>query len=140
MLVPGGPQPQVLVRVYGAHQQSDAVAMFQADAASLADHGYRPVSQSWAQGQWGCGAWLVALLLCFVLIGGLVFLYMLIVKPNGTLTVTYELTSPSSSAPAATPNQLAVLDRLARLDTLHDLGVVTDQQYATKRAKLLDDL
>jgi hypothetical protein len=140
MLVPGGPPPQILVRVYRAYQQSDAVAVFQTDAASLADHGYRPVSQSWAQGQWGCGAWLVALLLCFVLIGGLVFLYMLIVKPDGTLTVTYELASRSTSAPAATRSQLSVLDRLARLDILHDSGVVTDQQYATKRAQLLDEL
>lgn len=139
MPVPSGPPPQILVRVYRAHQQSDAVAVFQTDAASLSDHGYRPVSQSWAQGQWGCGAWFLALLLCLVLIGGLVFLYMLIVKPDGTLTVTYELASRSTSAPAATRNQLSVLDRLARLDILHDSGVVTDQQYATKRAQLLDE-
>ena len=74
-----------------------------------------------------------------MLIGGLVFLYMLIVKPDGTLTVTYELASRSTSAPAATRSQLSVLDRLARLDILHDSGVVTDQQYATKRAQLLDE-
>ena len=53
------------------------------DAARLANDGYYPTSQSWAQGQWGCGAWLVAVLLFFVLIGILVFIYMVIVKPDG---------------------------------------------------------
>lgn len=33
----------------------------------------------------------MALLLCVIVIGILVFIYMLIVKPAGTLTVTYEL-------------------------------------------------
>jgi len=78
-----------IIRVYRGRQQADAVAAFQADAAELAQYGYTPTSQSWAQGQWGCGAWLVALALCILLIGLLVFIYMLIVKPEGTLTVTY---------------------------------------------------
>lgn len=34
-------------------------------------------------------AFTVALLLCLLLIGILVFIYMLVVKPDGTLTVTY---------------------------------------------------
>jgi hypothetical protein len=48
-----------------------------------------PAAQSWAGGQWGLGAFLAALVLCVVLLGLLVFLYLLIVKPDGTLTVTY---------------------------------------------------
>lgn len=59
-------------------------------AAMFAAAGYVPVSQSWAPGSWGCGAFLVALLLAFVLVGILVFIYMLLVKPAGTLTVTYQ--------------------------------------------------
>jgi hypothetical protein len=66
------------------------MAHYQADAARLASQGYFPVSQSWAPGSYGCGAFLLALLLCVVLIGILVFVYMLIVKPDGTLSVTYE--------------------------------------------------
>jgi len=78
------------VRTYRGAQQADTTAAFQADAAELAKHGYAPTTQSWAQGQWGCGAFLAALLLCFVLVGFLIFIYMLVVKPAGTLTVTYE--------------------------------------------------
>ena len=79
-----------IVRVYRGMQQADAITAFQADATELAKHGYTPSTQSWAQGQWGCGAFLVALLLCILLIGFLIFIYMLAVKPEGTLTVTYE--------------------------------------------------
>jgi hypothetical protein len=106
-------RPGVLVRVYEANQQADAVTKFEADAARLARDGYVPVAQSWAQGQWGCGAWLVALLLCIVLIGILVFIYMLIVKPEGTLTVTYRLDKPAAvelpavEAPPVTDDTMA---------------------------------
>jgi hypothetical protein len=41
-------------------------------------------------GVMGCGAFLVALLLPIVLVGLLTIIYMLLVKPEGTLTVTYE--------------------------------------------------
>ena len=56
----------------------------------MAAHGYVPTSQTWTPGEYGCGSFLVALLLCLLVIGILVFIYMLIVKPPGTLTVTYE--------------------------------------------------
>jgi predicted Zn-ribbon and HTH transcriptional regulator len=56
----------------------------------MAAQGYFPTSQSWVPGQWGVGAFIIAFLLCFILIGILVVIYMLIVKPDGTLTVTYE--------------------------------------------------
>ena len=82
-------QPPI-VRVYRGAQQADANAAFRSDAVELAKYGYVPTTQSWAQGQWGCGAFLVALLLCILLIGFLVFIFMLVVKPDGTLTVTYE--------------------------------------------------
>ena len=79
----------VIVRTYRG-SQARATALFQADSIKMADLGYFPTSQSWAPGQWGCGAFLVALLLCLVVIGLLIFVYMLIVKPEGTLTVIYE--------------------------------------------------
>lgn len=82
------PKP-VIVRTYKG-SQSSAAAEFQRDAVQLAGQGYYPISQSWAQGSWSCGAFIVALLLCVILIGILVFVYMLLVKPAGTLTVTYE--------------------------------------------------
>ena len=83
---------QIVVKTYkGRHAQ--ATAAFQADAAIMAAQGYVPLSQSWAEGAYGCGSFLVALILCVVLIGIVIFIYMLIVKPPGVLTVVYELRS-----------------------------------------------
>jgi hypothetical protein len=83
-----------IVKTYRGNQ-NEATRLFQSDAATLATEGYFPISQSWAEGSWGCGAFIVALLLCFILIGILVFVYMFIVKPAGILSVTYELRSIS---------------------------------------------
>jgi hypothetical protein len=93
-------QNQVVVKTYKG-SESDANIMFQADAAKMAAKGYFPTAQSWAPGNYGCGAFIVAVLLCFILIGILVFVYMLIVKPAGTLTVTYELRLAAPEASAA---------------------------------------
>jgi len=72
-------------------KKEEAAKKFEVDAVLMEKKGYFPVSQSFEQGSWGCGAFLIALLLCLVLIGVFVFIYMLIVKPAGTLTVTYNL-------------------------------------------------
>jgi hypothetical protein len=83
------PQP-VTVKIYKG-SQAKAAAAFGADANRMAALGYFPSSQVWAPGSYGVGSFLIALLLCIVLIGIIVFIYMLIVKPTGSLTVTYEL-------------------------------------------------
>ncbi|MBI4827847.1 MAG: hypothetical protein HY804_03415 [Nitrospinae bacterium] len=93
-------QPKVIVKTYRGSLEK-ATATFQADSVVAAAQGYYPTSQAWVPGAYGCGAFLLALLLCFVLIGFVIFIYMLIVKPDGTLTVTYELRSASVS-PALT--------------------------------------
>ena len=95
------PLMSTMVRTYKGQQQADAVKAFQADATALAQAGYEPTSQSWAPGQWGCGAFLVALLLCILVIGILVFIYLLVVKPEGTLTVTYTRSQQPSTEPEA---------------------------------------
>jgi hypothetical protein len=82
--------PLVLVRTYRGSQAQTARS-FGKDAADLANEGYFPTSQTWAPGSYGCGAFLVALLLCIFLIGILIFIYMLLVKPPGTLSATYQL-------------------------------------------------
>jgi hypothetical protein len=91
-------QRDVLIRVYRGSQTS-ATRAFEADAAKLAQSRYFPASQSWAPGSYGCGAFLIALLLCFIFIGFLIFVYMIIVKPEGSLTVTYELRAASLNSP-----------------------------------------
>jgi hypothetical protein len=93
----------IIVRTYKG-SEAKAITSFQADSVTMAARGYFPTSQSWVPGQWGCGAFLVALLLCLILIGVLIFVYMLVVKPDGTLTVVYERRVPpdhSSQLPVA---------------------------------------
>lgn len=85
-------KPLSLVRTYEG-KQADATAQFQSDAAILSADGYVPTSQNWIPGQRGCGSFVVAALLCFVVIGIGVLLYYWMVKPPGSLTVTYELRS-----------------------------------------------
>ena len=58
------PLPPSLLRSYKGKQQSDTTQQLRAEAADLAKVGYRPSSQSWAPGQWGSGAFVVAALLC----------------------------------------------------------------------------
>ena len=102
-----------LIRTYKGGQQADAVAAFRVDANELARSGYEPTSQSWAQGQWGCGAFAVALLLCIVLIGILIFIYMLVVKPEGTLTVTYVRKEPTAPPAIDPPADTQICPRCA---------------------------
>ncbi len=89
-----------VVRIYKGSQSSTNRA-FQEDVAKMASQGYVPGSQSYAPGAYGCGSFILALLLCVVLIGFLVFVYMLIVKPDGTLTVTFvrSVAEPEKTCP-----------------------------------------
>lgn len=83
-------EPAIVVNIYTGSQVT-AAKEYQIDAPNMANKGYFPVSQSWSPGEWTVGNFIVARLLCFILIGFLVFLYMLIVTPDGTLIVSYEL-------------------------------------------------
>jgi hypothetical protein len=85
---------QVEVRRYvGKHDL--AYVTFQQDAAQMSRAGWFPVSQQYIEGSWGIGAFLLALVACLILVGIFVFIYMLLVKPPGTLVVTYEYRRPS---------------------------------------------
>lgn len=85
---------QTIVKTYKGKQQQ-ATAEYQKDAVKMAAKGYTPTSQVWTPGTYGCGSFLVALALCVVFIGVVIFVYMLIVKPPGTLTVTYSFAPPA---------------------------------------------
>ena len=84
------PLARTAVRTFRGNQDK-ATGLFMAESRMTSRAGYEPTNQSWVAGQWSTGAFLFALLLCIVLLGILVFIYMLIVKPEGTLTVTYRL-------------------------------------------------
>ncbi len=88
---------EIAVVRYNGNQEQ-ATALFQAAAPKMAIKGYYPESQTWTPGSYGCGSFILALLLCFILIGVLVFIFMLIVPPAGTLTVTYRRRKSSDSA------------------------------------------
>lgn len=81
---------RTIVKIYKGKIE-DATKDFEQDAIKMAENGYHPIRKDYQPGTWGCGSFLIALLLCLVLIGIIVFIYMIIVKPAGTLTVTYEL-------------------------------------------------
>ena len=83
-----GKKEQV-VKTYRGRQQAAQKAYLK-DAKKMAKKGYFPASDRWEEGRWGAGNFIVALILCFLLIGLIVFVYMLLVKPPGTLSVTYE--------------------------------------------------
>jgi hypothetical protein len=83
-------KPKSIVENYkGTHLA--ATAAFKRHSKEMESMGYYPVSQNYTPGAYGCGSFLGALALCLIVIGIVVFIYMLIVKPDGTLTVTYEL-------------------------------------------------
>ena len=83
-----------LIAEYKGNEAHSRTVFFK-DAKKKAKKGYVPVSENYTSGKYGIGAFILALLLCFMLVGILVFIYMLIVKPAGTLTVTYELKDTS---------------------------------------------
>lgn len=97
--------PATLVRTYQG-KPDDAAQQAAVDAAALAASGYVEVSRIYAPGSWGCGAFLIAIALILVVgLGLLILAYLVIVKPDGTLTVTYArqvqfVAPPSYESPA----------------------------------------
>lgn len=80
--------PPVIVRTYIGPFAQTSVA-FQADANHMAQGGYYPVAQSYEPGNWSGALLLVSLLLCLIAIGFAMLTYMLIIRPDGALIVTY---------------------------------------------------
>lgn len=81
-------QQETIVKTYHGREW-EAAERFREDAATMAAQGYRPISQNYVPGSYGCMSFILALALCFILIRVLVFVYMIIVKPAGSLTVIY---------------------------------------------------
>jgi hypothetical protein len=79
----------IIVRTFRANSPASAARWYQEDLSDLVDHGYLPVTQTWQPGEWRSGAFVAALLLLFVGIGVLVFLYLVVMRPPGTMIVTY---------------------------------------------------
>ncbi len=105
---------------------------------------YWVAAQTWAPGQWSGRAFAIAIIaILLVGLGLLILAYMVIVKPAGTLTVTYqramaEQRSTISAGAASTASCFA--DRLAQLDAARDAGLLTPEEYAAKRAEVIASL
>jgi hypothetical protein len=102
----GADLEQQIIKTYtGRHEGS--IEKFKADAEMMAVNGYYPMSQVWVPGSYGTAEFILALLQCIILIGFLTLAYMLIVKPEGKLVVTYmhrsTLATASPSAPDPRP-------------------------------------
>jgi hypothetical protein len=140
-LAPEGDEPgldrPVITRTYRGN--SDEIeALRRADADELALQGYYPKAQALVPGSWDVGLWVVAVLLLAVFgLGLFVLIYLIAVKPAGTLSVIYEQVarverdSGEAQGPAA---------RLRELSALRDEGAVTADEYTAKRAEIIRDL
>jgi zinc transporter ZupT len=82
-----------VIRTYTG-RNDEPIEAFKADAVKLAARGYYPRSQVWVPGSYGAGEFILALLLCIILIGFLILAYMLVVAPGGALVVTYTSVTP----------------------------------------------
>jgi hypothetical protein len=98
MMLPDASEGAVISRYFKGTPQATAT-----DAAEFLAHitplGWTETGRTYTTGSWGCGPFLVALLLAIVLIGIIVFLYLLIVKPAGTLVVTYSRAETPKTPP-----------------------------------------
>lgn len=100
----------IYIRAYPG-KLGDATGAFQRDVAQMAQAGYHPVNQMYVPGSWSSGAYLLGLLLILAFgLGILILGYLIIVKPDGTLQVTYEfranpatLVSPMPVSPMPAP-------------------------------------
>jgi hypothetical protein len=91
----------LLVRSYFGETPAEALRRFRSEATPLAQAGYFPTSQAWAQGQWQFVDFVLALILTLVLIGWLLLAAMLIMRPESVLIVTYQARVMPVPAPAA---------------------------------------
>ena len=88
----------ILVKTYTG-KQGEATALFQAACIEMATQAYFPTWQSWTPGEWARETYIFAVLLIPLFgIGILRLAYLLIVEPDGTLTVTYERRAESKHA------------------------------------------
>jgi hypothetical protein len=87
----------LLIKGYEGKQR-EVTARLQSESIEMATLGYFPTWQNWSPGEWSREAYVVAVLLILLFgMGILILAYLLIVEPDGTLTVTYERRAASGS-------------------------------------------
>lgn len=136
-VIPADKLPPILLRQYGgSRERRDRIRAI--DANALAQRGYSPRSETFVRANWSGTAWLAAVLLFIVLVGVLIFLYMIATKPdNGVLTVTYERIGHTPDLAQVPTNVRA---RLAEAQNLFSEGVITEAELAATRADILKNV
>lgn len=81
---------QIMIETYKG-SPAKSRQLFLKDAEKKALKGYYPESEQYTPGSYGAGDFFKALILCLLVVGIFIFIFMIIVKPPGTLTVTYKL-------------------------------------------------
>ena len=61
---------------------------------------------------------------------------MLIVKPDGTLTVTYIKSVPAVVASESAPAPSTLSKRLTQLDAAREAGLISSEEHAEKRSQI----
>ncbi len=90
---PEGGSP-IFIRGYRGKSYEEVIEAFHRDSVLLSLQNYEPAGQHYVEGRWGMGMAVVATLLIPVLAGIFLWLYMLVSRPTGTLTVTYVRHTP----------------------------------------------
>jgi len=87
--------PLVITRMYGGNFKK-ATDLAAEESPKFAAQGYVVVGQQYVPGSWSTSAWIIALLLIVFVVGLLVLVFMVVAKPPGTLTVTYQRQAPQA--------------------------------------------
>jgi hypothetical protein len=144
----------MITRTYKAKTQAKAAQKMQAEGGPS---GHILAGQSWAPGGRSCAAQGFVVLGILFLIAGIFAFPLLILaaiclviglvsgRANGELTVTWvpEPIPPQvQSAPAAQPPPAptSIEARLAAVERLRESGMLTDEEYAAKRAAILAEV
>lgn len=125
-------RPLTLVRSYGGTSHDEAVLWFQSEAGELAQYGYEPTSQSWAENQGGPGVMSVVMFGAFA-------------APKrgagGTLTVTYGRREAAHIAAgqseSGSPVATSIPDLIHALGGLRDQGLLSEDEFQAKKRELL---
>ena len=86
--------PGTVTSSYRARSEAAARAFAAAEAARMEAEGYEVVGATWTPGAWPVGAWVGGAILSLWLIGIPILIYLVVVKPMGTLTVSRRLRGP----------------------------------------------
>jgi hypothetical protein len=116
----------VVVRSYEASEAGRG--LLAREAQELAEHGYVPATQSEDGGHIHAGR--------LIMTGGLsVLAGQSGTRSSGSVTVTYRR---ALDATPAAPTTATLAQKLAQLDEAHAAGVLTDEEYRTKRAQVIE--